>query len=243
LERSIRLLGLERVHSGYGQVKILVDVSLEVKDGEIVSLIGANGAGKSTLLKSISGVVRCREGRILFDGKDLAKLPPHKVVEMGVIQVPEGRQVIGELTVRENLFLGCYVKHTRLGRNGRRKLLDSVSAIFPILRERMGQMAGTLSGGEQQMLAIGRALMAEPRLLLTDEPSLGLAPMIVESVCQVLLKLNRDGLTILLVEQNALIALEMAQRAYVLEGGRITLHGSSSELLHDDKVRESYLGV
>jgi branched-chain amino acid transport system ATP-binding protein len=237
------LLQLEHVHSGYGQVNVLTDVCLEVNGGEIVSLIGANGAGKSTLLKTVSALVRCREGRILYQGKDISKLSPHKIVELGILQVPEGRQVIGELTVRENLLLGSHVKYAQLGRTGRKRLMEEVCSIFPILKQRINQIAGTLSGGEQQMLAIGRALMGEPKLLLTDEPSLGLAPLVVDAVCKVLLKLNRDGLTVFMVEQNALIALEMAKAAYVLEGGKITLHGKACDLLHDDKVRESYLGV
>jgi len=237
------LLRLEHVHSGYGPVNILFDISLEVHEGEIASLIGANGAGKSTLLKTISAIVRCTKGRILFSGRDITKFPPHRVVDLGIIQIPEGRQVIGELTVLENLTLGCYRKFNRLGRGGRKNLMDQVFALFPTLKERMSQTAGTLSGGEQQMLAIGRALMGEPKLLLTDEPSLGLAPMIVEAVCNVIRKLNQNGLTVLLVEQNALIALEMGQRAYVLEGGRITLQGKGTDLLNEDKVRESYLGV
>jgi len=237
------LLQLEHVHSGYGQVNVLTDVSLEVNGGDIVSLIGANGAGKSTLLKTVSALIRCREGKILYDGKDISKLSPHKIVELGIIQVPEGRQVIGELTVRENLLLGSHVKYAQLGRTGRKRLIDEVCSIFPILRQRINQIAGTLSGGEQQMLAIGRALMGEPKLLLTDEPSLGLAPIIVDDVCKVLLKLNEDGLTLFMVEQNALIALEMAKVAYVLEGGKISLQGKGSDLLHDDKVRASYLGV
>jgi branched-chain amino acid transport system ATP-binding protein len=239
----ISLLRLEQVHSGYGPVNILFDISLEVNAGEIVSLIGANGAGKSTLLKTLSGLLRCTRGRILFSGKDITKFPPHRVVDLGIIQIPEGRQVIGELTVLENLKLGCYRKFNKLGREGRKNLMDRVFALFPTLRERTGQTAGTLSGGEQQMLAIGRALMGEPKLLLTDEPSLGLAPMIVEALCDVIKKLNQGGLTVLLVEQNALIALEMGQRAYVLEEGRITLQGKGTDLLHEDKVRESYLGV
>lgn len=237
------MLQIERVHSGYGQVNILTDISLEVKGGEIVSIIGANGAGKSTLLKTISAVLRCKEGRMVFEGKEITKLPPHRIVDLGIIQVPEGRQVIGELTVRENLILGCYLKHAKLGKTGRKGLVDGVCTLFPILGERMDQIAGTLSGGEQQMLAIGRALMGEPKLLLTDEPSLGLAPMLVNAVCEVLVKLNRDGLPLLMVEQNALIALEMAHRAYVLEGGRISMEGKGADLLHDDRVRESYLGV
>ena len=237
------MIRLEGVHSGYGQVNVLTGVSLEVRDGEIVSIIGANGAGKSTLLKTISALLHCKEGKILLGDMDITALPPHKIVDLGVIQVPEGRQVIGELTVRENLILGCYLKHTKLGKAGRQRLIDEVCALFPILKERINQIAGTLSGGEQQMLAIGRALMGEPKLLLTDEPSLGLAPLVVDAVCQVLVKLNQGGLTLLMVEQNALIALEMASQAYVLEGGRITMEGKGKDLLHNDKVRESYLGV
>ena len=237
------MIRLEHVHSGYGQVNVLTDVSLEVRDDEIVSIIGANGAGKSTLLKTISALLPCKDGRIFYDDKEITRLPPYRVVELGIIQVPEGRQVIGELTVRENLLLGCYLKHAKLGRAGRSRLIDDTCALFPILRDRMEQIAGTLSGGEQQMLAIGRALMGEPKLLLTDEPSVGLAPLVVDAVCEVLVKLNRNGLPLLMVEQNALIALEMAHRAYVLENGKISMEGKGSDLLHEDKVRESYLGV
>jgi len=237
------LLRLEQVRSGYHQIEIIAGVSIEVNHGEIVSLIGANGAGKSTLLKTISALLPCREGKILFDETDITKLSPHKIVALRIIQVPEGRQIIGELTVRENLILGCYLKHAKLGRGGRKRLMDGVCNLFPILGDRIDQIAGTLSGGEQQMLAIGRALMGEPKLLLTDEPSLGLAPLIVDMVCGVLRELNKNGLTLLMVEQNALIALEMARRAYVLEGGKIVLHGTGRDLLGDDMVRKSYLGV
>ncbi len=234
---------LEHVHSGYGRVRIITDVSLEVNDREIVSIIGANGAGKSTLLKTISALIQCSKGKIVFNDKDIANLPPHKIVAVGIIQVPEGRQIIGELTVRENLLLGCYLQYVKLGGAGRKRLVDYVCDLFPILNDRMDQTAGTLSGGEQQMLAIGRALMGEPKLLLTDEPSLGLAPMIVDAVCNVLIELNKGGLTLIMVEQNALIALEMAQRAYILENGRVALHGKGGDLLQNDKVRESYLGI
>lgn len=237
------MLRLEQVRSGYRQIEIIAGVSIEVNHGEIVSLIGANGAGKSTLLKTISALLPCREGKILFGDTDITKLSPYKIVALRIIQVPEGRQIIGELTVRENLILGCYLKHAKLGRGGRKRLMDGVCDLFPILGDRIDQIAGTLSGGEQQMLAIGRALMGEPKLLLTDEPSLGLAPLIVDMVCGVLRELNKNGLTLLMVEQNALIALEMAQRAYVLEGGKIVLHGTGRDLLGDDMVRKSYLGV
>ena len=237
------MLQLEHVHSGYGRVKIISDVSLHVDEGEIVTIIGPNGAGKSTLLKTISGLLRCSGGRILLNGVDISRLPPDKIVALGIIQVAEGRQVIAELTVRENLMIGCYFRHVKLGAQGRRRLLDYVCDLFPILGNRMGQLAGTLSGGEQQMLAIGRALMGEPRVLLTDEPSLGLAPIVVDTVCAVLNELNKRGLTVLLVEQNALVALNMARRAYILEDGTIALEGNGSELLQNDKVRESYLGI
>ncbi len=222
---------------------MIKDVSLEVKKGQIVSVIGANGAGKSTLLKTISSVARCMEGQIFFEERNITKFAPHKVVELGIIQVPEGRQIISELSVRENLVLGCFVNHVRLGKAGRQRLLDYVCDLFPILVARMEQIAGTLSGGEQQMLAVGRALMGEPKLLLTDEPSLGLAPKVVDFVSDVLLELNKRGMTILLVEQNAMIALEMAQWAFVLEGGRIVLQGSGKELLEDENVKKSYLGI
>jgi branched-chain amino acid transport system ATP-binding protein len=237
------VLQIEHLHSGYGRVKILNDVSLHVNDGEIVAVIGPNGAGKSTLLKTISGLVRSTGGRILFNGKDISKLPPDGIVELGIIQVAEGRQVFAELTVRENLMLGCYLRFAKLGAQGRKRLLDYVCDLFPILNTRMGQVAGTLSGGEQQMLAIGRALMGEPRLLLTDEPSLGLAPIVVDSVCAVLTELNKRGLTVVMVEQNALTALNMAQRAYILEDGGVALEGNGPELLQNDRVRESYLGI
>jgi len=237
------LIRLERINSGYGQVNVLSDVSIEVGRSEIVSIIGANGAGKSTLLRTISGLLRCERGKIFLEGRNITSLPPHKVVEMGVIQVPEGRQVIAEMTVRENLLLGCYLRFKKIGKSGRKALLESVCELFPILRDRMAQIAGTLSGGQQQMLALGRALMGEPKVLLTDEPSLGLAPLVVDEVCRVLLKLNEAGLTLVLVEQNALVALEMAHHAYVLEDGRVSLHGTGAELLGDDRVRESYLGV
>ncbi len=237
------MLQLERVRSGYGRIEIINGVSLKVNDGEIVSIIGANGAGKSTLLKTISGLLPCMGGKILFAGNEISRLPPHRIIELGIIQVPEGRQIIGELTVKENLLLGCYIRYTRLGASGRRRLFDTVCNLFPVLGTRMDQIAGTLSGGEQQMLAIGRALMGEPKLLLTDEPSLGLAPLVLNAVCRVLIELNKGGLTLIMVEQNVLVALEIAERAYILEDGRVTLEGTGPDLLKDDKVRESYLGI
>lgn len=238
------MLNLKNVQSSYGPVTIIWDVSLKVGKGEIVSMIGANGAGKTTLLKTISGVVGCTGGTITFEGEEIQKKAPHEVVDRGIIQVPEGRQIINEFTVKENLLMGCYRRHKELGQKGREKLLAYACELFPILEERMDQLAGTLSGGQQQMVAISRALMGQPKIMLTDEPSLGLAPMIVQQVCDVLVELNKNkGLTVLLVEQNAMVALEMANRAYVLEGGRTILEGSGTELLNNDKVREGYLGV
>lgn len=238
------MLQIKNVQSAYGQVKILWDVSLEVRKGEIVSIVGSNGAGKSTLLKTICGIVKAQSGTIAFEGKEIQKKAAHEIVDLGIIQVPEGRQVVGEFTVKENLLLGCYRRHKELGQKGRDKLIAYVCDLFPILGDRMNQLAGTLSGGQQQMVAISRALMGQPKIMLTDEPSLGLAPMIVEQVCQVLVDLNkREGLTVVLVEQNAMVALEMCHRAYVLDGGRVTLEGTGKELINNDKVRESYLGV
>lgn len=238
------MLSLKNVQAGYGPVTIIWDVSLEVGKGEIVSMIGANGAGKTTLLKTISGVVGCTGGTITFEGEEIQKKAPHEIVDRGIIQVPEGRQIINEFTVKENLLMGCYRRHSELGQKGREKLLAYACELFPILEERLDQLAGTLSGGQQQMVAISRALMGQPKIMLTDEPSLGLAPMIVQQVCDVLVELNKNkGLTVLLVEQNAMVALEMANRAYVLEGGRTILEGSGTELLNNDKVREGYLGV
>jgi len=237
------MLHLKNVQAAYGQVTVIWDVSLHVGAGEIVSIIGSNGAGKTTLLKTISGVVGCKSGSITFQGEEIQKKEPHEIVDRGIVQVPEGRQIINEFTVRENLLMGCYRRHNELGQKGRDKLLSYVCDLFPILGDRMDQLAGTMSGGQQQMVAIARALMGQPKIMLTDEPSLGLAPMIVEQVCQVLVDLNKEGLTVLLVEQNALVALEMAKRAYVLEGGRVILEGAGVELLDNDKVREGYLGV
>jgi branched-chain amino acid transport system ATP-binding protein len=237
------VLEIKNVNSGYGPVQIIKQVSLMLNDGEIVSIIGANGAGKSTLLMTISGLVHCDSGQIFFDGQDITNMPAHNIVKLGLIQVPEGRQVIGELTVKENLILGCYLKYNALGSVGRKKLIDYVCDLFPILGNRLTQISGQLSGGEQQMLAIGRALMGEPKTLLLDEPSLGLAPIIVDEVCRVLKELNKTGISILMVEQNTLIALEFAQRSYCLEGGAIALEGKSCDLLHNDDVRKIYLGI
>jgi len=234
------LLVLENVHTYYGNVHALKGINLTIEEGEIVTLIGANGAGKTTTLKTISGLIKPREGRIIFDGQELNKVPAHKIVHMGISHAPEGRRVFPTLTVEENLLLGAY----SLGND--RKAIEAnkerVFALFPRLAERRKQLAGTLSGGEQQMLAIGRALMSRPRLLLLDEPSLGLAPMLVKAIFETIKEINRQGVTILLVEQNARAALKLAQRAYVLETGRIVLSGPSHELLQDERVRKAYLG-
>jgi branched-chain amino acid transport system ATP-binding protein len=214
-------------------------VSLEVKRGQIACLIGANGAGKSSTLMAVSGLLRPSAGRIVFEGDDLAEVPPHAIVERGISQVPEGRRIFSKLTVLENLEMGAY---TRTGEDGIRQDLDWVFGLFPILAERRFQMGGTLSGGEQQMLAIGRALMTRPRLLMMDEPSLGLAPKFVETIFEVIRQINTRGTAILLVEQNAHMALSIASRGYVLESGRIVLEDDATSLMVNKDVRKAYLG-
>jgi branched-chain amino acid transport system ATP-binding protein len=227
------------VRAGYGVIEAVKGVSLRVHPGETVAVIGANGAGKSTLLMAVSGVVRARDGEIAFAGERLDRLPPHAIVERGVCQVPEGRRIFPRLSVEENLAMGAFV--VRDDRK-RREARERVFALFPILAERRRQAGGTLSGGEQQMLALGRALMTEPRLLLLDEPSLGLAPLLVNQVFDTIRRLKAGGTTILLVEQNARMALATADRAYVMETGRITREGRGSDLLHDPSIRAAYLG-
>lgn len=233
------LLELRQVHAGYGPLEVLRGVSLRVEEGQIVTLIGANGAGKSTTLMTISGLIRARSGEVLYGGVSLRQAAPHQIVAQGLCQVPEGRRVFAELTVLENLELGAYTRRDRAGVAGD---LEQVCELFPRLRERAGQKAGTLSGGEQQMLAIGRALMARPRLLLLDEPSLGLAPVLVQRIFAVIRELNQRGTTILLVEQNANEALQIAHRGYVMETGRIALEDQAGALLRNPQVREAYLG-
>jgi len=223
----------------YGAIHALHGVSLDVEAGEIVTLIGSNGAGKSTTLRAISGLVRPRAGSIRFEGKEITRTPPHQVAAAGIGHAPEGRRVFANLTVRENLDLGAY---TRRDRDGIRRDFDEVLELFPRLKERLSQQAGTLSGGEQQMLAIGRALMGKPRLLLLDEPSLGLAPFLVTEIFRILREVNRRGTTVLLVEQNAHMALETAQRGYVLETGRVVLADAGAALLANPQVRKAYLG-
>ena len=237
------MLRVDRLWAGYGSgaamVTVLRDISLTVGAGEIVALLGSNGAGKSTLINTVTGVLRPASGRISFEGADISSAPSHRIVAAGLVQVPEGRRVFPNLSVRENLLLGGY----RRARERRPANLDRVMGIFPRLGERLVQKAGTLSGGEQQMLAIGRALMSEPRLLILDEPSLGLAPIIVEEMFGLIGQLHREGLAILLVEQNAAQSLEIAQRAYVLEQGAITVSGAAQELAARDEVRRAYLGL
>ena len=223
----------------YGRTTAVRDVDLDVPKGHVVSLVGANGAGKTTIMRALSGLVRPRQGRVLLDGRDITGHRAHRIAALGMRQVPEGRQIFSGLTVEENLSLGGYTVRDALERARRR---DSVLARFPRLRERLDQVAGLMSGGEQQMLAIGRALMGDPWLLLLDEPSMGLAPLFIEEVFSILLELKREGITILLVEQNASAALEVADYGYVIESGRVALHGEAAMLLRDPAVIAAYLG-
>ena len=233
------MLRLNEIHTYYGNIRAIRGVSLHVEEGEMVCLIGANGAGKSTTLMTISGIHRPVQGTITFEGEELTETSAEKRVELGISQVPEGRLIFPEMTVLENLELGAFLrKDTPVIRED----LDRVFDLFPVLRERRGQQGGTLSGGEQQMLAIGRALMSHPRLLLLDEPSLGLAPLLVEQIFEIIQEINNQGTTILLVEQNAFLALQTTHRGYVMETGEIAIEGTSSELLNDVRVREAYLG-
>jgi len=233
------LLEVHEVSSGYGDVPILHGVSLTVEEGEIVSLVGANGAGKTTLLRALSRILPLK-GRVLFAGEDISKLSPHEIVSRGIAHVPEGRQLFVDMTVLENLALGAPAKCDRVERARR---LDQVFALFPRLAERRQQMAGTLSGGEQQMAAIGRGLMLAPRLLMLDEPSLGLAPTLVNSIFETVTAVNKLGMAVLLVEQNVAESLRRSRRAYVLETGRIVLDGPADELLYDKRLRTAFLGV
>jgi len=233
------MLEIEDLSVAYGQRRALDGVSLSVREGEIVTLLGANGSGKSTTLRAISGLLRPQRGRIVYRGRDLAGTSPDAIVAAGIGHVPEGRDIFGEFSVRENLLVGA---HTTPRREVDTRLADAYTA-FPVLRERQGQRAATLSGGEQQMLAIARALMARPRLLLLDEPSLGLAPRLVLEIFRVIERINRDGVTVLLVEQNARRALALAARGYVLEIGRVAVSGPSAELAADPRIRAAYLGM
>ncbi len=234
------LLELRAVEVAYGDLPALRGVSVSVEAGETLSVVGANGAGKTTMLRAISGLMRPRAGQILLDGERLDTLPSHAIVERGVVQVPEGRKIFPSLTVLENLELGSYVTAAKARR---REGLDHVFTLFPRLKERARQAAGTMSGGEQQMLAIGRALMARPRVLMLDEPSLGLAPIVVKEIFRIIGEINRSGTTVLLVEQNTRQALALSRRGYVLENGRVVLEGSGAELLGNEHVKRAYLGM
>lgn len=236
------LLEVKGINTYYGNIHSLRDVSLHVDEGEIVSVIGANGAGKTTLLNTLSGVLHPRNGEIMLEGKPISKLSADKIVRLGISQVPERRQVFSTLNVLDNLLLGAYVRHGRDPKEEIHKDMDFVFEIFPVLKDRQKQTGGTLSGGEQQMLALGRGLMAKPKLLLLDEPSLGLAPLLVREIFRVAGELREHGTTILLVEQNARAALALADRGYVLETGSMVLEGTSEELLDDERVQEAYLG-
>jgi branched-chain amino acid transport system ATP-binding protein len=233
------VLEIRQLRAGYGGVQVLHGVDLSVDSGRIVALLGSNGAGKSTLNNNISGIYRPFSGRITWEGTDIAGLRSERVVELGIIQVPEGRRIFPNLSVRENLELGAY----RRARSRRNQNLERVMDLFPRLREHQVQLAGTLSGGEQQMLAIGRGLMAEPRLLILDEPSLGLSPLLVEEMFGLIQDLNSEGLSIFLVEQNVMQSLEIAHQAYVLENGRVTLSGPAAELIDDPNLKKVYLGL
>jgi len=233
------VLEVSNLHSAYGRIEVLRGVSLEVRAGEIVALIGSNGAGKTTLLRALSGVQPITKGEIRFRGERVDRLPPHRRVELGVTQSPEGRQVFGPLSVSDNLRLGAYMRRDKDIENDRNRIFE----MFPVLREKRFQAAGGLSGGQQQMLAIGRALMGKPRLLLLDEPSLGLSPILVDQILAAIVSLKTDGITVLLVEQNASAALEIADRGYVMETGQIVSTGDGSTLLSDPKVKAAYLGA
>ena len=234
------LLEVNNLHTYYGNIHALKGLSITVNQGEIVTLIGANGAGKSTTLKTISGLLRPREGAIHFEGKAIAGMAAHTVTGMGLVQVPEGRRVFSQMTVLENLEIGAYLRNDNAAI---KQDMERIFVLFPRLRERRRQVAGTLSGGEQQMLAMGRAMMSQPRLLLLDEPSMGLAPLLVDTIFETIESLNKNGATILVVEQNARKALQVAHRGYVLQTGNITISGDAQDLLADPRVIEAYLGL
>jgi branched-chain amino acid transport system ATP-binding protein len=236
------MLKIENLRAYYDTIPALKGVSIQVPKGKIVSIIGANGSGKSTLLKVISGLIKTQTGSIMYKDQDIAGLPANKIVALGISQVPEGRQIFSHLTVQDNIHLGAYLYYKRRNRTEIKERIDNVFQLFPILKRRTKQIAGTLSGGEQQMLAIARALMGRPELLLLDEPSMGLAPLIVREIFSVVKQLNASGTTILLVEQNAKAALNIAKHAFVLETGEIVLEGLSNDLLDNPKVKEAYLG-
>lgn len=233
------LLEIKDLEVNYDVIKAIKGVSFDVNEGEIIALIGANGAGKTTILHTITGLIQAKKGSIVFDGKELTKTPPHKIVSMGMAHVPEGRRIFQQLSVLENLKLGAY---TRKDKSEIASTLKMVYERFPRLEERKNQVAGTLSGGEQQMLAMGRALMSKPRIILMDEPSMGLSPLLVSEIFDIIKVINESGTTVLLVEQNAKKALSIADRAYVLETGKITLSGDAKDLINDESVKKAYLG-
>ena len=232
-------LQVEDLHVSYGSIRALRGISIDVPAGSICALVGANGAGKTTTLNAICGLRNRTAGRVTMGGRDITRIPPHDLVPLGLVQVPEGRRVFNRLTIAENLSMGAFRRTDTASLPGD---LDRVLALFPRLRERLGQLAGTLSGGEQQMLAMGRALMSKPRVLLLDEPSMGLAPMLVDMIFETIVAINKLGVTVLLVEQNAFMALEIAQTAYVLQSGEVVLAGPGAELITSEAVREAYLG-
>jgi len=235
------LLRIEGLQSGYGEITVLWGVDLVAREGEITALIGSNGAGKSTLMRTVSGLVSARAGRVVWDGQEIQGRDSAQVLELGIAQVPEGRRLFSAMSVEENLIMGAFLR--RIGRRELQRELDRIYTIFPKLKERRSQAAGTMSGGEQQMCAIGRGLMSAPRLLMIDELSLGLSPLLVEQLIEALTALNREGLTILVVEQDVVTALELSSTAYVMDTGRVVQHGPSRELLRDPAVRLAYLGV
>lgn len=233
------MLEVKNLQVYYGVIQAIKSVSFKVNEGEIIALIGANGAGKTTILHTITGLISPKEGEIIYDGVDLDRIPAHKIVSMGLAHVPEGRRVFSQLTVYDNLLMGAY---TRNDKDEITETLEQIFKRFPRLEERKGQMAGTLSGGEQQMLAIGRALMSKPRIVLMDEPSMGLSPLLVEEVFDIIKSINKSGTTVLLVEQNAKKALSIAHRAYVLETGNVVLEGDAKKLMNNESVKKAYLG-
>lgn len=234
------MISVKELDAGYGDIQVLRGVSLEINEGEIVSLVGANAAGKSTMVKALSGIIKPWRGQVLFDGVRVDTLEPHEIVELGIVQVPEGRRLFPQMSVLENLLLGAY---TPRARRDYEKTLRDIFEMFPILKERQNQLAGSLSGGEQQICAIGRGLMAKPKLLMLDEPSLGLAPILVAQVLNMVKAIREQGVTVLLVEQNVRQSLALADRGYVLENGRIVMEGPSAALLADDRLRQAYLGM
>ncbi len=233
------MLKVEGLKVNYGMIEAVKGIDFEVHDGEIVALIGANGAGKTTTMHTISGLLKPSAGSITLDGKEVSRLPAHKIVELGIVQCPEGRRIFSQQTIEENLSLGAYVRKDKKEIEAD---MEKVFELFPILKERRKQLAGTLSGGEQQMLAMARALMAKPKIMLLDEPSMGLSPLLVKEIFYIIKDINKQGVTVLLVEQNAKMALGIANRAYVLESGKISLSGTGEELLNSDSVKKAYLG-